>query len=189
MGWQAEGQEVDEKAWAAAREKYHLQVHLGELKTLSLGEATYDAVVMSHVIEHVHEPVELLAEVRRLLKPGGILVVTTPNAESQAHGIFKENWFSLEPPRHLYIYSTRSIARLAMLSGLSNFEIWTTNVNSDFIAAASLKIKSKGNMKFKEDGISKQRRILTGLYFQLWASTSSPYLPEYGEECVLKSIR
>ena len=159
------------------------------MKTLELAGESFDAVVMNHVIEHVHDPVELLVEARRLLKQDGVLVLITPNAESQEHRIFGASWYSLDPPRHLHIFSPRSLSKLARLSGFSKHETWTTSVNSDYVAASSLKIRGMGDMKTKEDRLAKERRIVTGLYFQLWAVTSHSSLPDNGEECVLRAVK
>jgi len=189
LGWQVEGQEVDEKAWAAAKSKYPFQVHLGELAALALAGDAYDAVVMNHVIEHVHEPVELLAEVRRLLKPGGVLIANTPNAMSQEHRIFGTHWYSLDPPRHLHLFSPRSLSSLARRAGFRHHETWTSSVNADYVAASSLKIRGMGDMKAGEDRLAKERRIVAGLYFQLWAMRSHAGLPDSGEECTLRAIK
>jgi 2-polyprenyl-3-methyl-5-hydroxy-6-metoxy-1,4-benzoquinol methylase len=189
LGWQVEGQEVDEKAWNAARASYPFEVHLGELHALGLTADSYDAVVMNHVIEHVHAPVELLGEIRRLLKPGGQLVVATPNAASQEHGAFGSDWYSLDPPRHLHIYTPRALAHLARLAGFEKCETWTTSVNSDYVAAASLKICGLGDMKAAEEPLAKERRNVAGLYFQLWAAASQATRPDRGEECALRAFK
>lgn len=189
LGWQVEGQEVDEKAYAAAKQKYNFPIHLGDLKSLSLESGTFDTIVLNHVIEHVHQPIELLTEARRLLKPGGSLVVITPNAESQEHLLFKQNWFSLDPPRHLHIFTPRALSMLARDCGFSKYETWTAGVNSDYVVASSIKIQTQGDMKASEDRIAKLKRIIAGIYFQLWGKASSTYLPDNGEECVLKAIK
>jgi SAM-dependent methyltransferase len=189
LGWQVEGQEVDKKAWHAATTKYALKVHLGELRELALDESSYDAIVLNHVIEHVHDPVELLHEARRLLKPGGMLIANTPNAMSQEHRIFGAAWFSLDPPRHLHLFSPKSLITLARSAGFTQYETWTSSVNSDYVAAASLKILGLGDMKTPESKIAKEKRILAGLYFQLWAMRSHSRLPDGGEECTLRAIK
>ena len=189
LGWKVEGQEVDEKAWAAAKAKYPFEVHLGDLHALALNADSFDAVVMNHVIEHVHAPVELLREIRRLLKPGGQLIVATPNAASQEHGVFGPNWYSLDPPRHLHIFTPQALAHLARLAGFVKHETWTTSVNSDYVAAASLKICGLGDMKAPEERLAKERRNVAGLYFQIWAAASHATQPDRGEECTLRAFK
>lgn len=189
LGWQVEGQEVDEKAWAAAQVNHPFHVHLGEVEALALASDSFDAVVMNHVIEHVHDPASLLTEARRLLKPGGALIVITPNAESQEHALFGQSWFSLDPPRHLHLFTPRALADLARRADFAAHETWTTSVNSDYVAASSLKIRGLGDMKATEDPVAKERRLIAGLYFRLWAVHSRTSLPDSGEECVLRAVK
>lgn len=70
-GWQVEWQEIDAKATQFARESLGLSIHEGLMTDVMLAGESYDAIVLSHAIEHVHDPVGLLAEAHRLLKPGG----------------------------------------------------------------------------------------------------------------------
>lgn len=61
----------------------------------------FDVITMWHVLEHLEEPVPLLKELRSMLKPGGVLVVSVPNFASWQSEVFKGGWFHLDPPRHL----------------------------------------------------------------------------------------
>lgn len=112
LGWDAEGIETDPKAAANARSK-NLRVHLGELVTHRFPDNSFDLILMNHVIEHVSDPRSLLRECQRVLRPGALLVVLTPNNESWGHARFGADWRGLEPPRHLHIFSARSLARVA----------------------------------------------------------------------------
>ena len=111
-GWDVIGIDFDPAAVAAARSK-GLDVILGDLRDAKLDAASFDAVVMSHVIEHVFEPVTLLAECTRVLKPRGDFVTITPNAKSWGHRMFRASWRGLEPPRHLTVFTPGSL-RLAI---------------------------------------------------------------------------
>ncbi len=64
---------------------------------------------MIHVIEHLFDPIGTLKICRRLLKPGGRLLVVTPNAASLGHAAFKAAWRGLEVPRHLFLFSRESL--------------------------------------------------------------------------------
>jgi 2-polyprenyl-3-methyl-5-hydroxy-6-metoxy-1,4-benzoquinol methylase len=72
LGWQTEGVDVDPVAVEAAR-RNGFKPRTGSLHEQRFPDASFDAVVMSHVIEHVHHPRALLEEVRRVLKPGRTL--------------------------------------------------------------------------------------------------------------------
>lgn len=111
-GWTVTGLDFDEGAVDNARSKA-LDVRYGPLSAQEFADESFDAVVMSHVVEHVQSPVELLAECHRILRKGGRLVVLTPNAASGAHKHYGPNWRGLEPPRHLQIFTPRSLAAIA----------------------------------------------------------------------------
>ncbi len=111
-GWQVLGVDFDPAAAAAARSK-GLEVFLGDLRDAKFAAGSFDAIVMSHVIEHVVDPVGLLAECARILKPEGDFVTITPNATSWGHHKFRAAWRGLEPPRHLTVFTPRAL-RLAI---------------------------------------------------------------------------
>jgi SAM-dependent methyltransferase len=111
LGWDAVGVEPDPTAAAGARSRHGGDVRTGTLEEQRLPDGSFDAVHLSHVLEHVHEPGALLRECRRVLRPGGRLVVLTPNAESLGHRLQGRGWRGLEPPRHLHVFTSRSLRR------------------------------------------------------------------------------
>src|SRR5579862_5991601 len=104
LGWEVEGVEFDAAAVEAAR-RDGLRVRCGSLEDQGYASASFDVIMMQHVIEHVPDPVATLEECARLLRPGGELVLFTPNSAGITHRVFKECWRGLEPPRHLHIFS------------------------------------------------------------------------------------
>src|SRR5205814_10342937 len=68
LGWDVKGQEVDEKAAALARRGLGGRIFLGTLDQARFHDNEFDAVVMSHVLEHVHDPQSLFGECKRILK-------------------------------------------------------------------------------------------------------------------------
>ena len=105
-GWRVEGVDFDENAVRVARER-GLEVHCGSLEEQRFPNDTFNAVTLNHVIEHVPDPVRTLTECARILKPGGRLILFTPNVSSLSHRIFRQDWRGLEPPRHLHLFSPR----------------------------------------------------------------------------------
>lgn len=116
-GWSVTGVDFDPDAVRVARAR-GLEVLEGDLRDLGLPDRSFDAVVMAHVIEHVPQPVSLLAECGRLLRPGGKLVCITPNAESLGHRMWGRDWRGLEPPRHLAVFTPRALDLAAVRAGL-----------------------------------------------------------------------
>jgi SAM-dependent methyltransferase len=103
--------------------KNGLDVALGSLEQQCYPSEHFDAVTLSHVIEHVPDPVGTLVECARLLKKGGKLVIATPNNASLGHRLFGRNWRGLEPPRHLHIFSPQSLRRTLGMAGFQNITI------------------------------------------------------------------
>lgn len=115
LGWHAEGVDFDANCVLNARSK-GLKVHHGDLMAQKYRGSTFDAIVMSHVLEHVPNPLQVLQESYRILKPGGVLVVLTPNTASFGHWVYGDNWRGLEPPRHLHLFNAKSLTNLALVA-------------------------------------------------------------------------
>jgi SAM-dependent methyltransferase len=126
MGWRVEGVDFDEQSVNLARQQ-GLSVHLGSLEQQNFPSESFDALALSHVIEHVPDPVRTLTECARILKPGGQLVLYTPNASSLGHRLFKQHWRGLEPPRHLHLFGPASMRTLMGRAGFSHVSIRARN--------------------------------------------------------------
>jgi SAM-dependent methyltransferase len=109
LGWDAVGVDVDPAAVAAARAS-DLPVTEEEITALA-GSDRFDAITMSHSLEHLHDPAAALAAARRLLKPAGVLELITPNANSLGRRVYARDWLGLDPPRHLVVFTPRAITR------------------------------------------------------------------------------
>jgi 2-polyprenyl-3-methyl-5-hydroxy-6-metoxy-1,4-benzoquinol methylase len=167
-GWDIEGQEVDPKAAETALKTYGINVKIGELKSIGYSCDNFDAVVMSHVIEHVHDPIETLNECRRILKPGGTLVLVTPNAESFGHRYFKSWYRGLEPPRHLYLFTQKTLQHIAKKAGFADYRVWTAALDIVYnVAAGSLDIKRDSCHVMEAN--PKTNRFLEAMLFHLVA--------------------
>jgi len=110
-GWLPIGMDMDPEAVRVAQNN-GLNVYLGGTDKIAILDMEFDVITLSHVIEHVHDPGQLLRTCYRCLKPGGFLWIETPNFNSQGHGIYGRNWRGLEPPRHLVIFTSNSLHRL-----------------------------------------------------------------------------
>jgi len=110
-GWEAEGLEVDAQAVRFAREA-GLAVRHEALTEDTFPPERFDAITLSHVIEHLHDPAETLRICRRILCPGGVLWIATPNLGALGRERYGADWLGLDPPRHLVLFTPESLRGL-----------------------------------------------------------------------------
>jgi len=112
------GIELTEDAADAARAR-GLDVFCGTLEEYETDEQ-FDLVFMSHVIEHVLDPVATVRRIAELLAPGGVLYLETPNVGALDARVWKSGWGLIHYPRHLYLFDRSTILRLLEAGGLTS---------------------------------------------------------------------
>lgn len=124
-GWRVEGLDPDPRA-AARGEQIGLTIHTGVVQDCDLPEAVYDLALLIMTIEHVADPAEVLEGVRRLVKPGGRLLIITDNTGSPDFRLFKRrHWGGYHFPRHFNLFDQSSLRRLAGRTGWDVAELTT----------------------------------------------------------------
>lgn len=115
-----DAQGVELSAWAAAqaRERFGLRVCTGTLEQAALPADHFDLVTLWDVIEHVAAPVPLLAEAARVLRPGGLLVLTTGDWGSAHARALGADWHLVAPPWHLTMFDRATMTQAAQRAGL-----------------------------------------------------------------------
>lgn len=119
-GWDACGIDIDANAVAKARSA-GVEAQVGGLELFAGQSERFDSITMHHVIEHFHDPVAALRDCYRLLKPGGVLWMATPNIDSYGHAHFGKFWRGLEAPRHLVLFNESSLRDAALRVGFSRW--------------------------------------------------------------------
>jgi SAM-dependent methyltransferase len=119
LGWEPHGVEPDIDAVRIARRHLPTRIHHGTLETARYADDSVDAITVNHVIEHVPDPLATLRECRRILRPGGRLMIATPNHDALGHRLFREDWLGLDVPRHLYLFDPPTLAASVRLADLS----------------------------------------------------------------------
>lgn len=117
-GFDVTGTEFSDDACRYAREVLGIPVRVGLLDQLHFPDNSFDVVVMWHVLEHVSDPRPTLAEVARILRPGGIFLVGVPNFGSAEARLTKSGWFHLDIPRHLSHHTPESLKSALAAAGL-----------------------------------------------------------------------
>ena len=117
-GWECWGIEISPDACLYARDTLGLkQVINQDLLVSNLPEKSFDVITLWHVLEHVYQPLETLEKIHSLLKDDGVLIINCPNFDGALRRIFRENWYQLDIPRHLYQYRRKVLTRMMESKG------------------------------------------------------------------------
>lgn len=185
MGWEVQGVDFDAQAVEIARLRYGLDVRLGSLENQRYSSNHFDVVTMSHVIEHMHDPVALLKECHRILKPDGVIIVITPNVNSLSHRLFGRSWRGLEPPRHLALFSRETMYRAARDAGLSC--ALTTTVRGAY--RTIIEARQLRSLSFGSQPSVPRTEKLRGHSYQYFVSLLLRFAPDCGEELLLRGTK
>ena len=117
LGWQVRGIEPHAQGRAVAVRR-GLDVFPGTLLDPGFDDGSFDVVLMSHVIEHVPDPVAYVRRAAELLAPNGKIVLLTPNIRSWGFQIYGSCWFPLDAPRHLMLFDPDTLRWLGARVGL-----------------------------------------------------------------------
>jgi SAM-dependent methyltransferase len=141
-GWQAEGVEVSEFASAHARDVLGLTVRTGDLRGAAYPDNHFRVVVMDDVIEHFEDPLVESREVFRILEPGGLFVLHTPNAASPWRHLMGSKWVHLKPDEHLYYFDPATIGSLLARAGFADVQARACSkaTNVKYIAGVAGKV-------------------------------------------------
>ena len=134
-GWQAIGTEVSRGAAESVGAR-GFDVRVGELPELGLPEAGFDVVSMVEVVEHVPDPRALLGQALPLVRPGGVLYVTTPHGRGISARLLRSGWSVVAPPEHLQLFSVPGLRRALAAAGFTVDDVHTQAVNPAELMAA-----------------------------------------------------
>ncbi len=126
-GWTVVGMEPHPEAAERAHRQYGLQIDQRSLDDMAYPPDTFDVVTLWDVLEHLPQPVASLRQIRRIIRPDGILVVGLPNRDSVDARLFGRHWAGLDIPRHFSVFSATHLASALAHAGFSEPEILNLN--------------------------------------------------------------
>ena len=123
-GWQIEGIEISRVGGQYAQDKWDIHVHYQQIESLALPENSFDVITLFYVIEHIPDPLGLLREVKRVLKPDGLVLIRWPHSTPIVRllGTVSKKLDLYHTPYHLYDFSPVTIKKLLLLSGFKKIE-------------------------------------------------------------------
>jgi 2-polyprenyl-3-methyl-5-hydroxy-6-metoxy-1,4-benzoquinol methylase len=142
LGWDTCGIEISPQGAAVCREK-GLDVHQGTVFDAPFPTQRFDLILLSHVIEHVLDPVGVVRRVAEWLAPQGKIVVSTPNTRGIGFFMYGSCWLHLDAPRHLFLFDAQTIRLLAARAGLAVARV-VTESSSQTLAESRHYSKTQG---------------------------------------------
>ena len=109
LGWEVVGTEISPTVIREGAHRLGVWLSVQDAGRLAFNDATFDAVVMYHVLEHLPSADEALSDIARVLKPGGLLLVTVPNIGTPWIKFFRRSFFGLGIPEHTFYFSRHTL--------------------------------------------------------------------------------
>ena len=131
-GWDAVGVELSAYAASRARER-GARVRTGTIEEAAYRDAAFDVVTVHDSLEHLTDPIGTLREVRRVLRPGGLVHLVTPNVGGLQARLFGRRWYHYKPGEHLFYFAPETLRRSVERAGL-RWEGWSRS--SSYLSAA-----------------------------------------------------
>ena len=126
-----------------------LNAHISEIHELPELEI-YDAITLSHVVEHVLNPVELLSHIYKRLKPGGYFYISTPNFNSSGRMFFNKDWRGYDVPRHMHFFDVEVLSSVLSKIGFTKVRQVYDLPQSIGVIRSSYKLKYPDGISFFE---------------------------------------
>jgi 2-polyprenyl-3-methyl-5-hydroxy-6-metoxy-1,4-benzoquinol methylase len=101
-----------------ARERLNLNVVQGHFPVKELEHKAFDLITINHVLEHVPEPINFLAQVKKQLKPGGVVVIASPALSGIVPNLIGWRWVGFQPTQHIWQLAPQNVAQMCERAGL-----------------------------------------------------------------------
>lgn len=139
--WSVTGLEPDAGARNNALDLYGIDAKQPDA-LFSLPENSFDAITMWHVLEHVHTLHEYAGQIKKLLKPGGKIIIAVPNYTSKDAQTYGEYWAAYDVPRHLYHFAPGAMQTLMQRHGLKVVQMLPMWYDSFYVSMLSSRYKN-----------------------------------------------
>ena len=124
-GWVCYGVEPDRSAADYARKRFGLDIYHGYLEDAALPDDSYDVVTLFDVLEDTYDPLSILREIYRILKPDGTFIGIVPNAKAWENNWFGPYWVGWDVPRHYHVFTPETILQVLSICGFDHVELFS----------------------------------------------------------------
>ena len=135
--WSTYGVELSRAAVERGRKLGLGEIHHADFVASPLEADSFDVIVMTELIEHLPTPQAFLDRARELLRPGGLLYMTTPHGRGLSGRVLGASWSVLRPPEHLQLFSVPSMQKAVAAAGFSSARIYTQGLLPHELVAKS----------------------------------------------------
>jgi SAM-dependent methyltransferase len=152
-GWDVYGVEINSAAAEVGGSEAGLNIFAGTLMEAKFPSNFFDYIRANHSFEHISCPGDTLDEIRRILRPGGKLLLGVPNVSGLNARLFGEYWWYLGAPVHPFTYSVKTLSRLLSKHA---FEVEEVNYNSDYsgiLGSSQIWLNRKNGRKSTEGSV------------------------------------
>jgi len=140
-GWEVSGVEPTEKAREISETK--LGIKISSNSSLNhFEDSSFDVVTMWHVLEHRYDIMETVSELKRIVKPNGLIVIALPNYKSYDAKFYKQYWAAYDVPRHLFHFTKKTIEILFAKNDLKLTKVYPMWFDSFYVSLISEKNKT-----------------------------------------------
>ena len=144
--YEAYGVDISDEDVKYAREKFRLNVHLGDLIEANYPEEFFDVVTMWDVIEHLADPLYHFKEIKRILKKDGYLFILTGNIDSDEAKRKGIEWEFLNNRSHIVFFTTQTLGKFLDLAGLKMIYLPNSTILPEFASSHMIR-KAMKKMK------------------------------------------
>lgn len=146
LGIKTYGTEYDEHSASNAQKKGAQILNGGLMPEIPSDINSFDAIVFTEVIEHINNPLTILNHFKKILSPGGLLFITTPNFNSIERYILKDLWGMICYPEHISYYTADTLDYALTKVGFKKISLHTENISLYRIAEFYNNIIARKNL-------------------------------------------
>lgn len=140
--WNIHGIEPNKKAREISEKKINIDIN-PNTSIKKLPDESFDVITMWHVLEHRYDIIDTIKNLKRIIKPNGIIIIALPNYKSFDAKYYKRYWAAYDVPRHLFHFSRKTIDYIFQKNNLFLKKTYPMYFDAFYVSMISEKNKTK----------------------------------------------